>query len=433
MIKKLKYIFARAGLTRNTAAGTLSPRRTTLHGGFSAAPQSMRRDKSRDYQLVCPSGIDAHEARIRVYRFLRDNVPSLNAAVWTWVRMAAGRLRYTVFDRTGAEITSQGVRLVVDELARRLYDNRYQKFAGIDALLLEFFSTVFSDGSVCGELLVDQSGTAVERFYFIDPASIRFRLNRLGDWEMYQQVDDVKIDLRKPSTFFYGLDSNSVEPWGKSLLSAVPFAARVEQALVSDMHKSMHNAGYHRIHVKIKPPERLPGEDQDAYVSRANEYFDDTVCMMKGIEPDDNPITWDDVQIEYIGPASKVSASSSWYLNHKAIVEDICSGTHLAPFMLGYSYGSTQTWAEFNFELLQRQLRTIQSAAVRLLHWITEIEFALKGIDAECRWEFEDAITIGVLDKRRAESIMIDNTLKKLDAGLITLDVAKRELGCLAS
>lgn len=431
MIERVKRLIGRFDTGRDDVRGTLGSRVSIGKTRFSSKPQSRRADKSHEYQLVYPTGIDAHEARIRLYRFLRDHVPALNAAVWTWVRMAAGRLKYTIRDKTGTQIASERVDAVVENLSRRLYDNRYQKFAGIDALLVEFFNTLFSDGSVCGELLVDPSGTGVERFYFIDPSTIRFKLDRSGDWEMFQQVEEKKIDLLQPSTYFYGLDANSVEPWGKSLLSAVPFAARVEQALVTDMHKSMHNAGYHRIHVKVKPPERLPGEDHEAYVSRANEYFDETVGMMRDIEPEDNPITWDDVQIEYIGPASKISASSSWYINHKAVIEEICAGTHLAPFMLGYSYGSTQSWAEFNFELLQRQLRTIQNAAIRFLQWITEVEFALKGIDVECRWEFEDAINIGVLDKRRAESILVDNVLKKLDAGLITMDVAKRDLGCL--
>lgn len=426
MIDRMRRVLGKLG-------SQLAVRRTGTAVGaraFHSKPHSLRKDKSREYKLVYPTGVDAHEARIQLYRFLRDNVPSLNAAVWTWVKMAAGRLKYTISDKSGKQISSGHANSVVDALSRRLYDNRYQKFGGIDALMVEFFNTLFVTGSVCGELLVDPTGSKVERFYFIDPASIRFRLNREGDWEMYQQIDDRKINLQQPSTFFYGLDANSVNPWGKSLLSAIPFAARVEQALVSDMNKSMHNAGYHRIHVKVKPPERMPGEDQCAYTSRANDYFDETVRMMKQIEPADNPITWDDVEIEYIGPHSRMSASSTWYLNHKAIVEDICVGAHLAPFMLGYSYGSTQTWAEFNFELLQRQLRTIQSAAVRFLRWITEVEFALQGIDATCVWEFDDAIKIGVLEKRKAESVLIDNVLKKLGAGLITVDVAREDLGC---
>jgi hypothetical protein len=196
------------------------------------------------------------------------------------------------------------------------------------------------------------------------------------------------------------------------------------------MNSSMHNAGYHRIHVTIKPPDRLPGEDEEAYVSRANEYFDETAKMVRQFDSDDNPVTWNDVQIDYIGPASKISSSSSWYLNHKAVLEDICAGTHLAPFMLGYSYGATHNWAEFNFEIMQRQLRTIQSAAINFLRWITEVEFGLKGIDAVCRWEFAGSIDVGLLDRRRAESIQIDNVLKKLDAKLIDRETARIQLGC---
>ncbi|MBU1317577.1 MAG: hypothetical protein KKG33_05485 [candidate division Zixibacteria bacterium] len=399
-------------------------------GGFYAKPRSKRLQRQNEFQLTYPCGADSHEVRIGLYRFLRDHVPLLNAAIWTWVRMAAGRPEFMLFDSNGEQTESAEVRAVVDSLARRLYDNRYQKFGGIDALLVEFFNTLFTTGSVCGELLVDASATGVQNFYFIDPATIRFKLERTGEWQMFQQIDDRRISLHAPSTYFYGLDANSIEPWGRSLLSAVPFASRVEQALVRDMHSSMHNAGYHRLHVKIKPPDRLAGEDQNAYVARANQYFDETLGMMKDIEPDDNPVTWDDVDIDYIGPASKISSSSSWYINHKAMIEDICAGTHLAPFMLGYSYGSSRTWAEFNFELLQRQLRTIQAAAVRFLRWITSVEFALKGISVECRWSFDDSISVGVLEKRQAEAIHIDNVIKKADAGLITTEIAKKELGC---
>jgi len=396
--------------------------------GFQAKPKSRRSAESGQCLAVFQGGIDRNEMSVKLYRFLRDNIPALNAAIWTWVKMAASPAKYAVFDSKGRDIRSEDICAVVDNLSRRLYDNRYQKFGGNDALLAEFFNTLFTTGSVCGELLVDPHGGGVDRFYFIDPASIKFKLEPSGEWKMFQQVEGRRISLSEPSTYYFGLDANSVEPWGKSLLSAVPFVARVEQALLSDMNKSMHNAGYHRIHVKVKPPDRMPGEDQNAYVDRANEYFDDTVRMIDNIAPDDNPVTWNDVEIEYIGPASKISSSSSWYVNHKAVVEDICVGTHLAPFMLGYSYGSTQTWAEFNFELLQRQLRMIQTAAARFLSWITEVEFALKGIDAKCRWSFEESVKVGVLEKRKAESVHVDSVLKKLEAGIIDLESAKREL-----
>lgn len=397
---------------------------------FSSVPRSKRTDQFM-HSLELINGTSARTGMIALYRFMRNCVPSLNAAVWTWVRLAAADLSYDIYDKSGEKQDSDDIRGTVDSLLRRLYDNRYQRFGGTDALLIEFFNTLFTTGSVCGELLLNESGNGVRQFYFIDPATISFELDRNSEWHIYQEVDDRKIDLDKPSTYFYGLDADTTDPWGRSLLTSVPFVARVEQALMSDMHKSMHNAGYHRIHVSITPPEMVPGEDRDLYVSRANSYFDETVRMMKDFEPEDNPVTWDDVKIEYIGPASKISSSSSWYLNHKAVIEEICAGTHLAPFMIGYSYGSTQTWAEFNFELMQRQLRTFQNAATGFLDWIVSIEFALRGIESRCRFRFENPISVGLLDRRRAESIEIDNVIKQLDSGLITRDDAIRRLSAV--
>lgn len=394
---------------------------------FSSVPRS-RRTNEFTHSLEFAGGTGSRRGLISLYRFLRNSVPALNAAVWTWVRLAAAELRYEILDSDGRELNSTYVRDTVASLLRRLHDNRYQRFGGTESVLVEFFNTLFTTGSLCGELLLDESRGEVDRFYFIDPATIAFELGRDGEWGIYQEFDCDRIDLQRPSTYYFGLDADTTNPWGKSLLTAVPFVARVEQALLSDMHKSMHNAGYHRIHVRITPPEMAPGEDRDSYVARANAYFDDTVSMMKDFEPEDNPVTWDDVNIEYIGPASKISSSSSWYLNHKAVIEEICAGTHLAPFMIGYSYGSTQTWAEFNFELMQRQLRTFQSAAIRFLDWIVSVEFALKGIDAKCVFSFENPITVGLLERRKAESIEIDNVLKKLDAGLISREDAGRKL-----
>jgi len=368
------------------------------------------------------------ETVIDLYRFLRRSIPALNAAIWTWVRLSAAQLSFRIVNRDGKPVESPELDSIVESLKRRLYDNPYQKFGGIEALLVEFFNTLFTCGSVCGELLLSPDVRSVSRFYFIDPGTIRFKLLRTGEWDMVQRIDDTDIDLSASSTYFYGLDANSVEPWGHSLLASVPFASRVEQALISDMHRSMHNAGYHRIHVKVKPPERLGGEDHKAYIDRANGYFDQTVRMMQSFDPDDNPVTWDDVEIDYIGPASKVSSSSSWYMNHRAMIEEICVGTHLAPFMIGYSYGSTHTWAEFNFELMQRQLRTIQQAATRFLEWITSVEFALNGLDYHCEWEFINEIDVGKLDKHRADGLRVENILRQMDAGIIDLDTARKEI-----
>jgi hypothetical protein len=377
--------------------------------------------------LLSPSSFYDNAFRIKLYRFLRDNIPVLNSAVWTWSRICASPGH---FELTGTEDRSllDQAHQVIRDLDRRIYQHSFQKFGGTDALLSQFFCSLFTDGAVCGELVLTPSRNAVDKFYFIDPSTIKFKLKEGKVWEVVQEVEDNIVKLNPHSTFYAGLDSDPDDPRGKSILGSIPFVARVEQRLLEDMQKTMHNAGYHRLHVKIKPPDRFSGESEENYLSRANRYFEDTVDMMKELSPDDNPVTWEDVQIEYIGPSGHVSSSQYWYINHKALIEDICAGVHLDPFILGYSYGPAQSWAQCKYELVLRNVISIQSCANRFLEWIHNIELALKGLPLDCVHHFDNQKFFGALEQKEAERIHLENVISKREAGFITDDQAKREL-----
>ncbi|MCK4224846.1 MAG: hypothetical protein KAX39_06675 [candidate division Zixibacteria bacterium] len=411
---------------------------------FPISPVSKRTSYLDQGELLLPqSSLYDSSFRIRLYRFLRDSIPVLNSAIWTWTRICASpshfELKGPVGDpaRGGAENPAKGeddpklldnASEVLKNLDRRIYQHSFQKFGGADALLMQFFGSLFTDGAVCGELVLTPSRDKLDKFYFIDPATIRFKLKDDTSWELYQEVDGVQVKLNPASTFYLGLDPDADDPRGKSILSSIPFVARVEERLLEDMQKTMHNAGYHRLHVTIKPPERFSGESDETYVSRANKYFEDTVEMMKELAPEDNPITWNDVGIEYIGPSGHVASSNYWYINHKALVEDICSGVHLDPFMLGYSYGPTRSWAQFKYELILRNVISIQRLAKRFMEWIRNIELALWGIPLESVHHFDNRKFFGMLEQREAEKIHLENIIRKKEAGFISEDQAKREI-----
>lgn len=365
-------------------------------------------------------------ARLQLYRFLRDNIPLLSSVVWTWVRLCAGRYEYRLTGKPDSA-TETRVAEVLDQLDRRLFRNGLMKRAGFNELLLQFFESLLTDGAVCGELQLAPSGKGIDRFLLADMRSIEIEPAR-NTLKLFQIGEEKKVPLNEHTIFFYGLNANPANPAGRSLLQAIPFVARVEQTLVSDMHRSMRNAGYQRIHVKITPPERRGDESEEDYFSRANSYFDDTVTMMQDFGPDRNPVTWDDVKIEYIGPSAKISSSNAWYLNHKAMIEDICAGTHLAPFMLGYAYGTTHNWAEFKYDLVLRQVETVRNAATALMDWLANVELSLAGVDAEVRFSFKNRLIMGRGDRASAEKIQLENVITKLEQGFITREAALREL-----
>ncbi|MCK4856651.1 MAG: hypothetical protein KAT58_01665 [candidate division Zixibacteria bacterium] len=373
-----------------------------------------------------PYQFQTQRARLELYRFLRDNVPILSSVVWTWVRLCAARYEYKL-EREHSGAVDRQVAEVLRELDSRIYHNGVMKRGGFKELLLQFFESLFTDGAICGELQLMPSRSRIDRFMFADMKTIEVTPEK-SENHVYQVTDDSKTRLNNQSLFYYGLGALPGTVIGKSLLAAVPFVARVEQTLVSDMHRTMRNSGYQRIHVKVTPPAKRGDETEDDYVSRANSYFDDTVTMMKDFGPDKNPVTWDDVKIEYIGPSARVSTSNAWYLTHKAMIEDICAGTHLAPFMLGYAYGTTHNWAQFKFELVQRQVETVQNAACALLDWIANVELALAGLDARVRYSFRNRLPMGLTDRAAAEKIQLENIVTKLNNNLITRDQALDEL-----
>ena len=408
----------------------LSFNKSSKFSGFPTSPVSKRGDDFYFNQMAFPAERHDHSFRIKLYRFLRDNIPVLNSAVWVWTRFCSSP---GYFELKGSDDKKllELAKKVIDDLDQRIFRHSYQKFGGVEAMLFQFFSSLFTDGAVCGELTVSPNKEGLDKFFFIDPATIRFKLKDGIEWEIYQEQNGGLVKLNPFSTFYYGLDVDPSDPKGKSIFSSVPFVVRIEQRLLEDMHKSMHNAGYHRLHVKIKPPERFSFESDKAYLERANNYFEDTVEMMRKIAPEDNPVTWNDVEITYIGPSGQHSQATSWYINHKSLVEDICAGVHLDPFMLGYSYGPPYNWAQIKYELVLRFVVSIQSPAKKFLEWLRNLELSLKGIPLRCVHHFDNRKTFGLLEKYQAEKIRLENTLKKIEAGFITKEQGKREIESL--
>lgn len=394
---------------------------------YPTSPVSRQKEDLYFNQISFPAEGWDQSIRIKLYRFLRDNIPVLNSAVWVWTRFCTPPGHYE-FKGSDDQSLLDRAKKVIDDMEQRIFGCSFQKFAGIESMLFQFFSSLLTDGAVCGEVTVSPNGERLDKFFFIDPATIRFKLKNGIEWELYQEQKGKLVKLNPFSTFYYGLDVDPSDPRGKSIFSSVPFVVRIEQRLLEDMHKTMHNAGYHRLHVKIKPPERFSFESDQAYLDRANRYFGDTVEMMKKIAPEDNPVTWNDVEITYVGPSGHYSSSSSWYINHKTLIEDICAGVHLDPFILGYSYGPAYNWAQIKYELMLRFVVSIQSPAGRFLEWLRNLELALKGIPLRCTQHFDNKKTFDLLEKYQAEKIRLENVLKKVESGFITQEQGKREL-----
>ncbi|HWR81783.1 MAG TPA: hypothetical protein VN285_00620 [Candidatus Deferrimicrobium sp.] len=131
--------------------------------------------------------------------------------------------------------------------------------------------------------------------------------------------------------------------------------------------------------------------------------------------------------IDHIGPDSTRAVTNSWFFNHRAMIEDICAGTNLSPFLLGYSYGATTTWSAFKFDMVMRQVKPVQAEVANFLEWIGNIDLALAGIDARCRFVFDNTFAYQAAEKAAIETGRIENILKLYNAGLLDEKAAREK------
>ncbi len=363
--------------------------------------------------------------KVRLYRFMADSIPLVNSVIWTWSRLAAAEGEFK-FRKNGQELTNSAASAVLDNLFLRINQFNFGRGGNSNDLMHPFFHSLFLDGAVLGKMYFYPDLSGLSNFEFFNLGRSEISFGRSGKIKVMVEKDGGEQNFSGDDLYYYALNSDLSHPQGRSILKAVPFISYVEQQLVDDMRRTMHNSGYHRLHVKIKPPEKREGENDDAYINRANSYFDNTVSMIKDIEPEDNPVTWDDVAIEHIGPKNSGGVrSNSWYLSHRAMVEEICSGTNLAPFLLGYSYNATTNWAHLKYDLVMRQVGSVQGAAINFFNRLANIELALKGFDLDAVWEFNNDFSALAGDRSEIRSREASSLIELFQAGLIDKETAE--------
>ncbi|UCD94403.1 MAG: hypothetical protein JSU69_11680 [Candidatus Zixiibacteriota bacterium] len=375
-------------------------------------------------------GYSTQRFRISLYRFLRDNIPLLSSCIWTWSRLSSAPGKYEVVGEASESVKEEALRHL-EAMSLRIYPLRFHKMAGFDSFMPLILNSLYTDGAFAGFLVVDADATGIEGFQPVDVSLIGSVNDPRSGRQLVLETDKGDVKLNGNDFYYHGLNPCVGSGLGQSILSAISFVAYIEQQLIDDMLKAVHNAGYHRLHIQITPPEKLAGESDDAYVDRINEYFDETVSMIRGCRPEDNPVTWDNVKVEYIGPRTVQGATHSWFLNHRAMVVEVCAGTNLAPFMLGYSYGTTHNWAQFKYDLVMRQVTSVQRQIARFLEWIGNIELALKGMDCRCHYTFDNTLSYLASDQAEIEKSKVDNLLKLYSAGLISREDAAHKAGDL--
>jgi hypothetical protein len=366
--------------------------------------------------------------RAEFYRYLRDHLPIISAAIWSWVHLCATPQSYSL---NGSEAEKDRAVKVLDDLDKHVFENPLVRRSGIKQLTEQFFLELFTVGSFAGEIVPLADGSGIDYFRTIDPDLIQWE--RDGRWRAYLSApgarpgEEKRVYLNPEKFFFATLGADIKNPRGIEPLASIPFVAQIQEAMLSDMSRSARAAGTPRLQVKIRPPKAFQHETEPEYQSRVNKYFDDTVSQFARLQPDDNLFTWDDVEITVIG--GDQHRSFVWRMNREQVIEDVITGLRLFPWVLGRSHGTTKNWVEAQFNMLMQIVDSVQNLGASLGDWLRNTELAMKGIQATTEHEFAPNQDPFMLSRMQARAIEFDTVDKKVRAGYISKDDGARELG----
>ncbi len=382
-------------------------------------------DPKQDYLL--PSGMDPRML-FPILRRLRDYIPDVSAGVWAWVRLCSTPMSYSFSH--GTESEQEQARTLLDNLDRRIHGFQNERERGIETLIQSFFLSVFTYGAFCGELVLDALRKQIDQFIVIDPGTIRFRLNpATREFHPYQiQSDGSLVSLNPASFFYFGLDTDGLSPYGRSPLLALPLVIRLQQQFLQDMARAQHNAGYPTIHFKVTKPERQTRESLSDYHDRLQDELGNLHEGIRRKEADSNLITFDNVEVQYIGPNGN---AQQWSESVQAIGEQVISALHLAPFMIGRNWGTTQSWGTAQYQLLTNNARTVQEGAKRLAGWIRNLELILWGIPLTVVHQFAPHHHLDVLDRAKAFQTSSETVVSLMEKGLIEPEAARQQINTL--
>jgi len=178
--------------------------------------------------------------------------------------------------------------------------------------------------------------------------------------------------------------------------------------------------------VKYKPGERFRGESMEDFQTRISGNFEKLRDSVTKLKADQNLVTYDNVEVDVITGSQR---SAVFYQNHKAVEEQVITGMHLMPILLGRNYGTTETYGTAQYEIINRQVASVNRVVKRLLERLYNFELSFMWGSARAKVKMRTNKTVDLLKDSMAAKNEIDNAVRLRDEGFLDQKGAAARLG----
>lgn len=283
----------------------------------------------------------------RVYKSLRENVPVIDAAVLKIIRL----MNDFEFETGNEQIDAQ---------MNKFFDGICVggNQTGISAFVSTYLSDLLTYGSAAGEMIADENGFYALYNGELSALEVKRAPNNL-DIEFYNSGKKLP---RQELILFSALNPEPGSILGTSLLRGLPFISDVLLTIYNTIGENWEHAGNLRYAVTYKPADG----DTDAGIARdrANQICRAWQDAMSSKETVKDFVAVGDVSVKVIGADNNVLSSE---IPVRQLMEQIVAKTGLPPYMLGFSWSTTERMSQQQADMLTTELEAYRKIITPVL------------------------------------------------------------------
>lgn len=325
--------------------GLFSKRKSGKAAGTAAA--AVQTSAFSNHPFVNLGGFMNLGLNNRVYKSLRENVPVIDAAVLKIIRLINDFEFETGNDHTDAQMNKffEGICVGGNQ-------------TGISAFVSTYLSDLLTYGSAAGEMIADDSGFYALYNGELSALEVKRAQNNL-DIEFYNSGKKLP---RQDLILFSALNPEPGSILGTSLLRGLPFISDVLLTIYNTIGENWEHAGNLRYAVTYKPADG----DTDAGVARdrASQICRAWQDAMSSKDTVKDFVAVGDVSVKVIGADNNVLSSE---IPVRQLMEQIVAKTGLPPYMLGFSWSTTERMSQQQADMLTTELEAYRKIITPVL------------------------------------------------------------------
>ncbi len=325
--------------------GLFSKRKSGKAAGTAAA--AVQTSAFSNHSFVNLGGFMNLGLNNRVYKSLRENVPVIDAAVLKIIRLINDFEFETGNDQTDAQMNKffEGICVGGNQ-------------TGISAFVSTYLSDLLTYGSAAGEMIADDSGFYALYNGELSALEVKRAQNNL-DIEFYNSGKKLP---RQDLILFSALNPEPGSILGTSLLRGLPFISDVLLTIYNTIGENWEHAGNLRYAVTYKPADG----DTDAGVARdrASQICRAWQDAMSSKDTVKDFVAVGDVSVKVIGADNNVLSSE---IPVRQLMEQIVAKTGLPPYMLGFSWSTTERMSQQQADMLTTELEAYRKIITPVL------------------------------------------------------------------